>query len=117
MSCEKTDKNVLDACMGKNQELALLVEYTADSIVSKTILDKSAGTITLFAFARGQKLSEHTAPYDAVVQVLDGAAKLKIGSEDIRVSTGEIIIMPANIPHAVMAEERFKMLLTMIRAT
>ncbi|MHC4122146.1 MAG: cupin domain-containing protein, partial [Planctomycetota bacterium] len=91
-------------------------EYATDSIVSKTILDKSAGTITLFAFDKGQKLSEHTAPYDAVVQVLDGLAKLTIGGEDIKVVAGEIIIMPANVPHAVAAEENFKMLLTMIRA-
>ena len=115
MSCEKTDKNVLSACMGKNQKLSLLVEYAADSVVSKTILDKSAGTITLFAFDSGQKLSEHTARYDAAVQVLDGAAKIIIDGKDIKVSTGEIIIMPANVPHAVVAEEKFKMLLTMIR--
>ena len=116
MSNDNSDRNVLDACMGKNQKLALLVEYAAEAIVSKTILDKSAGTITLFAFDSGQKLSEHTARYDAAVQILDGAAKLKIDGKDIRVSTGEIIIMPANVPHAVVEEEKFKMLLTMIRA-
>ncbi len=110
------NKNVLDACMAKNQKLVSLVEYAADSIVSKTMLDKSVGTITLFAFDKGQKLSEHTAPYDAVVQVLDGSAQLTIGGEDVRVLAGEIIIMPANIPHTVAAEEKFKMLLTMIRA-
>ena len=116
MGCERTDKSVLDACMGKNQKLVSLVEYAADSVVSKTILDKPVGTITLFAFDRGQKLSEHTAPYDAVVQVIDGLAQLTIGGQDIRVLAGEIIIMPANVPHAVAAEEKFKMLLTMIRA-
>ncbi|MHC4309979.1 MAG: cupin domain-containing protein [Planctomycetota bacterium] len=110
------NKSVLDACMGRCQKLVSLVEYACDSIVSKTILDKPVGTITLFAFDRGQKLSEHTAPYDAVVQVIDGSAKLTIGGEDIRVLAGEIIIMPANVPHAVVAEEKFKMLLTMIRA-
>ena len=109
------NKSVLDVCMGRSQKLAFLVEYATDSIVSKTILDKSAGTITLFAFDRGQKLSEHTVPYDAVVQVVDGLTQLTIGGQDIRVSTGEIIIMPANVPHAVVAEEKFKMLLTMIR--
>jgi len=114
-SCN-ADKSVLDACMGKSQKLVSLVEYAADSIVSKTILDKSAGTITLFAFDRGQKLSEHTAPYDAVVQVIDGSALLTIGGKDVTVSAGEIIIMPANVPHAVAAEEKFKILLTMIRA-
>ena len=116
MDREKADKSVLDACMRRNQELVSLVEYAADSIVSKTILDKPVGTITLFAFDKGQKLNEHTAPYDAVVQVIDGSAQLTIGGEDVRVSAGEIIIMPANVPHAVVAEERFKMLLTMIRA-
>ena len=110
------NKSVLDACMGRSQKLVSLVEYATDSIVSKTILDKSVGTITLFAFDKGQKLSEHTAPYDAVVQVLDGAAQLTIGGEDVRVLAGEIIIMPANVPHAVAAEEKFKMLLTIIRA-
>jgi len=108
-------KNVLDSCMGRCQKLLSLVGYAADSIVSKTILDKPAGTITLFAFDEGQKLSEHTTGYDAVVQILDGAAQLTIDGEAIRVSAGNIIIMPANIPHAVTAEEKFKMLLTMIR--
>ncbi len=116
MNNPKEDKSVLDACMGKKQELVSLVEYAADSIVSKTILDKPVGMITLFAFDKGQKLSEHTAPYDAVVGVLDGSAQLTIAGRDIRVSAGEIIIMPANVPHAVAAKEKFKMLLTMIRA-
>jgi len=110
------NKSVLDACMGKKQKLVSLVEYAANSIVSKTILDKPAGTITLFAFDRGQKLSEHTASYDAVVQVIDGLAQLTIGGQDVRVSVDDIIIMPAKVPHAVAAEEKFKMLLTMIRA-
>ncbi len=116
MDSYKRDKSVLHACMGRSQELTSLVEYAVDSIVSKTILDKSVGTITLFAFDKGQKLSEHTAPYDAVVQVLDGSAQLTIGGEDVRVLAGEIIIMPANVPHAVAAEGKFKMLLTMLRA-
>ena len=116
MNCEKTDKSVLDSCMGKGHKLASLVEYADDSIVSKTILDKPAGTITLFAFDRGQKLSEHTAGYDAVVQIIDGAARLTIGGEEKKVLVGDIIIMPANVSHSVGAEEKFKMLLTMIRA-
>jgi len=102
--------------MGKNRELVSLVEYAPDSVVSKTILDKPVGTITLFAFDKGQRLSEHQTPYDAVVQIVDGAALLSIGGEDVKVSAGEIIIMPGNVPHAVAAEEKFKMLLTMIRA-
>lgn len=116
MTSEKQRPTVLQACMGRGQRLPDLVEYSEDSIVSKTILDKPVGTITLFAFDKGQKLSEHTAPYDAVVQVLDGKARLTIGGKDEKVSEGQIIIMPANISHAVNAEERFKMLLTMIRA-
>ena len=116
MTNEKTRRSVLQACLGKAQSLAGLVEYSDDSIVSKTILDKPAGAITLFAFDRGQKLSEHTSPYDAVLQVIDGLARLTIGGQDIKVSADEIIIMPANVPHAVTAEEKFKMLLTMIRA-
>jgi len=116
MSDNKGEKNVLDACLGKSQQLASLVQYTDDSIVSKTILDKPVGTITLFAFDKGQKLSEHTAPYDAVLQVIDGSAQLTIGGNEIKAAAGEIIIMPANVPHAVTAEEKFKMLLTMIRA-
>jgi quercetin dioxygenase-like cupin family protein len=112
---EKKD-SVLAECLGKARVLAELIEYAKDSIVSKTILNKSVGTITLFAFDAGQSLSEHTAPYDAVVQVLDGSARVTIGGQDKIVSEGQIIVMPANVPHAVNAEERFKMLLTMIRA-
>jgi quercetin dioxygenase-like cupin family protein len=114
----KDDKraNLLKACLGKEQNLAELVQYSDDSIVSKTILDKPVGTITLFAFDKSQSLSEHTAPYDAVVQILEGCAKLTIGGEDMKVSAGQIVIMPGNVPHAVAAEEKFKMLLTMIRA-
>lgn len=116
MSDENSGTSVLHTCMGKSQGLVSLVEYAADSIVSKTILDKPVGTITLFAFDKGQKLSEHTAPYDAVVQVIDGSAQVTIGGKDIRILAGEIVIMPANVPHAVAAKEKFKMLLTMIRA-
>ena len=114
-SCNE-NKNVLDACMAKNQKLSLLVEYAADSIVSKTILDKPVGTITLFAFDKGQRLSEHQTPFDAVVQIVDGSAQLTIGGKDIIVTAGQIVIMPGNVPHAVTALEKFKMLLTMIRA-
>jgi quercetin dioxygenase-like cupin family protein len=99
-----------------SKKLTSLIEYAAGSIVSKTILDKSVGTITLFAFDEGQGLSEHTTPYDAVVQVLDGNAVITIAGKGVTVSAGEIIIMPANVPHSVTAKENFKMLLTMIRA-
>jgi quercetin dioxygenase-like cupin family protein len=116
MCSAKAKMNVLQECLAKAQNVADLVGYADDSIVSKTIVDKPAGTITLFAFDKEQSLSEHTAPYDAVVQVLDGRARLTIGADEKRVSAGEIIIMPGNVPHSVYAEERFKMLLTMIRA-
>jgi quercetin dioxygenase-like cupin family protein len=116
MTGEKEKAGILQACVGKAQKLTELIAYSQDAVVSKTILDKPAGTITLFAFDRGQKLSEHTAPYDAVVQILDGQALLTIGGEGVQVSAGQIIIMPTDVPHAVTAEVRFKMLLTMIRA-
>lgn len=111
----KESGSVLQDCLGKAQKLSDMIEYTDDSVVSKTILDKPTGTITLFAFDEGQKLSEHTAPFDAVVQVIDGTARLTIGGEDINVTAGDIVIMPANVPHAVNAEQKFKMLLTMVR--
>jgi quercetin dioxygenase-like cupin family protein len=116
MTEKRTQSSVLEACVAKPQDLDGLIEYAQDSIVSKTILDKLVGTITLFAFDEGQKLSEHTAPYDAVVQVIDGRGQLTIGGEQVTVSAGEIVIMPGNMPHSVTADQRFKMLLTMIRA-
>lgn len=100
---------------GRPLELESLINYAEGSVVSKTLLDKKAGTLTLFAFDKGQGLSEHTSPYDATVYVLDGTAKLMIGGEAVRAGSGEMVIMPANIPHDVQAEERFKMLLIMIR--
>lgn len=106
----------LAACYGKPAAIEPLITYAADSIVSKTLIDKPAGTITLFAFDRGQRLSEHTAPYDAVVQILDGQGVITINGKDHTVPKGEVVIMPSNIPHAVRAEQRFKMLLTMIRS-
>lgn len=101
--------------VGKAQAMLGLVEYAPDSVVSKTLVDKPAGTITLFAFDRGQGLSEHTSPYDAVVQVVDGAARLTIGGKAVEVRAGGVVLMPAHVPHAVDAPERFKMLLTLIR--
>ncbi len=101
----------------KSKALTLprLVRYSKAAIVSRTLVDKPAGTLTLFAFDAGQGLSEHTAPYDAVVQVLEGAAELTIGGKTVRAAAGQAVIMPARIPHAVKAVRRFKMLLTMIR--
>jgi quercetin dioxygenase-like cupin family protein len=116
MSEEKKRSSLLEACVGKGRDLSGLIEYSEDSIVSKTILDKAAGTLTLFAFDAGQGLSEHQAPYDAVVQVVDGNGVVTIDGVESIVAAGGIIIMPGNIPHSVRADERFKMLLIMIRA-
>ena len=91
------------------------VEYAAGSVVSKTLLKKDTGNITLFAFDTGQGLSEHTAPFDAVVHILDGEARITIGGQPQTVPKGDMLIMPANISHALHAEKRFKMLLVMIR--
>ena len=91
------------------------VEYSAEGIVSKRVIQKEKGNITLFAFDQGQKLSEHSAPFDAMVQVLEGKAEIQINRVPFEVSAGQSIIMPANIPHAVNAVEKFKMLLTMIK--
>ena len=109
-------KYVPASCMAKPAQISELIDYADDSIVSKTLIDKPAGTITLFAFDKGQKLSEHTVPYDAVVQIIDGSTDITIGGKPQIVCAGQIIIMPANVPHAVAAKEKFKMLLIMIRA-
>lgn len=92
------------------------VAYADDAIVSKTLLKADRGNITLFAFDAGQGLSEHTAPFDAVVHVLEGQARVRIAEREHAVSAGQMIIMPANIPHAIEPGARFKMLLTMIKA-
>lgn len=96
--------------------LAALVQYQPDSIVSRTLINRPTGTVTLFAFAQGQALSEHTNPYDALLNVLDGEAQVTIGGELSDVKAGEAIILPANIPHAVNAIANFKMMLVMIRS-
>ncbi len=95
--------------------LAGMVDYQEGSIVSRTLLNRKAGTLTLFAFDTGQALSEHTAPFDAFAQVLEGEAEVVIGGEPKRVGAGAMVIMPADIPHAVKAPGRFKMFLAMIR--
>lgn len=91
------------------------VSYAIGSVVSKTLFKKNVGNITLFSFDEGQGLSEHTSPFDAVVYILDGKAEIVIGGKPETVAAGEMMIMPANIPHALNAVERFKMLLIMIR--
>jgi len=102
--------------IGKALTMNDLVAYSDGSVVSKTLIDKKIGTLTLFSFDAGQGLSEHTAPYDAFVQIVDGEAEVTINGEPHTVSTGQMIIMPANIPHELKAVKPFKMLLVMIRA-
>jgi quercetin dioxygenase-like cupin family protein len=98
------------------RSLVDLVAYQEASVVSKALLDKKTGTVTLFAFDKGQGLSEHTAPFDAMVFVLDGVAEIVIAGNPVVVRQGEMLVMPANQPHALKAVERFKMMLTMIRS-
>lgn len=95
--------------------LEALVDYQEGAVVSRTLAKTSGGTLTLFAFAAGQGLSEHSAPFDAWVQILAGAGELVIGGKPVRAQAGETVLMPANVPHALHAAEPFKMLLTMLR--
>jgi quercetin dioxygenase-like cupin family protein len=100
---------------GEAIDLAAMVDYASGSVVSRTLAEASAGTLTLFAFDAGQGLSEHTAPFDAFVQVLEGQAELTVGGRKIEAGAGQVVLMPANVPHAVRAAGRFKMLLTMLK--
>ena len=96
--------------------LAGMVQYQDGSVVSKTVIGKKNGTVTLFAFAAGQGLSEHTAPLDALVMIIDGAAEITLGGALHHLSAGEALILPANIPHALHAADAFKMMLVMIKS-
>lgn len=100
----------------KASKLAELIDYQEGSVVSRTIVEKKTGTVTLFAFDEHQGLSEHTAPFDALVYILDGEAVVIISGEAVKLKEGEAVIMPANEPHALKAVHRFKMMLTMIRS-
>mgnify|MGYP002641997305 CR=1 FL=1 len=102
--------------IGKAVELAGLIDYQTGSVVSRTIIQKEVGTVTIFAFDEGQGLSEHTAPYDALVYIVDGQAEVNISGEKQTVSAGKMLIMPADKPHSLNASRKFKMLLVMIRA-
>ena len=102
--------------VAKASNLEGLIDYQEGSVVSRTIIDKKTGTITLFAFDENQGLSEHTAPYDAMVYVLDGEVDVTISGKPVRLKPGEMTIMPANEPHALTAKTKFKMLLTMIKS-
>lgn len=101
---------------GQAAGLTGLVDYQSGSVVSRTIIDKPSGTLTLFAFDEGQGLSEHTAPFDAFVYLLDGEAEVTISGKPLRVRNGEMVIMPAREPHALRATQRFKMMLVMIKS-
>ncbi len=96
--------------------LTEMIAYQDGAVVSRTLIEKEAGTVTLFAFDAGQGLSEHTAPYDALVQVLEGEVRITVSGKSLVVKQGEMTILPAHKPHALSALTRFKMLLTMIRA-
>lgn len=100
----------------KASRLLDLIDFQEGSVVSRTLIDAKAGTVTLFAFDSGQGLSEHTAPYDALVHVLEGEVEVTISGKSLALKAGEITIMPATQPHALQAKTRFKMLLTMIKS-
>jgi len=108
---EKTETLVAQAV-----NLAELIDYQAGSVVSRTLLDKETGIVTLFAFDQGEGLSEHTAPYDAIVYILEGEAEVAISGKPIQLKKDELTIMPANKPHVLSAVTKFKMFLIMIRS-
>lgn len=105
-----------DKIFAKKAELTGLISYQDGSVVSRLLIDKPAGTVTIFAFDEGQGLSEHTAPYHAMVLILDGEADILIANDSNKMKAGEIIVMPANVPHALKAITKFKMMLTMVKA-
>jgi quercetin dioxygenase-like cupin family protein len=111
---EKSESN--KSLMAQSAALADLIVYQEGSVVSRTIIDKTAGTVTLFAFDKDEGLSEHTVPYDALVYIIDGEADIVISGKPVRLKQGEMTIMPANAPHALKALTRFKMLLIMLRS-
>lgn len=102
--------------LGRAAAGAGLIDYQAGSVVSRELVRRDTATVTLFAFDKGQGLSEHTAPFDALVQIIDGEAQIRIAGKPVRARKGEMLILPAGRPHALKAVKRFKMLLTMIRA-
>ncbi len=101
---------------GQALNVAELIQYQDGSVVSRTVADKPVGTVTVFAFDDGQGLSEHTAPYDAIVHIIDGEVDITISGKTLRAKTGEMVIMPAGQPHSLKAAGKFKMILIMIRA-
>ncbi len=106
----------MSGIIGQAVNLSGVIDYQDGSVVSKELIRKEKGTLTLFAFDQGQGLSEHTAPFDAFVYILDGRAQITISGKAHQVAAGQMMIMPANQPHALAAPERFKMLLVMVKA-
>lgn len=109
-------RKIKETYIGNANNLESLIEYQTDSVISKTIIGKKAGTVTLFAFDKEQGLSEHTAAYDALIYLLDGEAQITISGKPIIVKKGEMVILPANEPHALEALSPYKMLLVMIKS-
>lgn len=116
MTHESMEGEELQETPGNVHNIAEMVAYQDGAVVSRTILDRKTGTLTLFAFDKGQGLSEHTAPFDALVQVLDGEAGVTISGYEHRVVAGEMIVIPANKAHSLHAVAAFKMMLVMIRS-
>jgi len=114
MPARKSPKSPSDL-ISKALPMAGLVDVAPGAVVSRTVISKQAGTVTLFAFDKGQGLSTHSAPYDAMVWILDGAAQITIDGKKLRAKTGDMILMPANVPHALHAARPFKMALVMIK--
>lgn len=112
----KDDNLPDDGLPGRVLDLADLVDYQQGAVVSRTLVKKATGTVTLFAFDEGQELSEHTSPFDALVQVLDGDVEITISGSPLELTAGQMVIMPAKKPHALRAARRMKMMLVMIRS-
>ena len=113
----ENENHTIKSLMAESADMAALVEYQGGAVVSRTIIESKTGTVTLFAFDNGQGLSEHTAPFDALVFVIDGEASVTISGRSMPLRTGEATIMPANKPHALKAVDRFKMMLVMIKGS
>ena len=111
-----TKNNTDTILLAKGADIAALVDYQSGAVVSRTIIERNTGTVTLFAFDEGQGLSEHTAPFDALVYLIDGEAEITIAGKAFHLKGGDLVIMPADKPHALKAEKRFKMMLIMIRS-
>jgi quercetin dioxygenase-like cupin family protein len=116
MEVKGMQQKKLEKLVGQTIRLVDLADYQEGSVVSRTIIDKKTGTVTFFAFAEEQGLSEHTAPFDALVYIVEGEAEIVISGKPIHLKGGEMVVMPANHPHSLKATKDFKMILTMIRS-